>query len=123
MRNRLAVIAVAAVLPLTAAASLAAATQAGADPKSPRVVVAGTVADCDNDNPPTEVQFTVGKESPSDDSPRVEDDGVYKVTFKKIPSKGVKGTAVVTCEDDSYTQKVTIKRPANKKPLRIDLEP
>ncbi|MFF1439508.1 hypothetical protein [Streptomyces sp. NPDC058295] len=123
MRNRLAIIAAAAVLPMTAAISLATATQAGADPKSPRVVVAGTVEDCDNDNPPTEVQFTVGKEAPSDDSPRVEDDGLYKVTFKNIPKKGVKGQAVVTCEDDTYTQKVTIKRPANKKPLRIDLAP
>ncbi|MFD7939815.1 hypothetical protein ACFV4T_35760 [Streptomyces sp. NPDC059755] len=123
MGNRLAIIAAAAVLPLTAAASLAAATQAGADPTNPRVVVAGTVGDCDNDNPPTEVQFTVGKEAPSDDSPGVENDGVYKVIFKNIPKKGVKGQAVVTCEDDTYTQKVTITRPANKKPLTIKLAP
>lgn len=115
MRKRV-ILALAAVLPLTGVATLAGASQAAADPTKPRVVVQGTVEDCEDDTAPVKVTIKAkNNETGFDDSPRVEDDGKYKITFKNIPKKGVKATATVECEVDSYERDFTIKRPPGTK--------
>jgi hypothetical protein len=115
MRKRV-ILALAAVLPLTGAATLTGASQAAADPTKSRVVVAGTVEDCEDDTPPLEVKIAAkNNETKVDSTPRVEDDGKYKVTFKSIPKNGTKATAEVTCEADSYSTTLTIKRPPGTK--------
>lgn len=124
MRNRLAILTVAAVLPFTAAASLAAASQAGADPNSPKVTVTGSVDDCKDGSSPIRVTIQSAQEKRTDKSPDVEDNGEYSVALKKVPTKSQKATATVTCETDSYAQKFTLKRPAGKgTELPVDLEP
>ncbi len=116
MRKRV-IVALAAVLPLTGVATIAGASQAGADPAKPRVVVTGTVQDCEDDTAPLQVTITAKNgEVGVDAQPRVEDDGIYKITFKKIPSgAGTKATALVECEEDSYSTSLTIKRPPGTK--------
>jgi hypothetical protein len=117
MRKRV-ILALAAVLPLTGVATLAGASQAAADPAKSRVVVQGTVEDCEDGTAPLQVTITaknVENETRTDSSPRVEDEGKYKVTFKSIPKNGVKATAKVECEEDSYTTTLTIKRPPGTK--------
>ncbi|MFI5678105.1 hypothetical protein [Streptomyces cellulosae] len=113
MRNRVAILAVASVLPLTAVASLAAASQAAADPQSGEVVVTGTVGDCNSGESPQSVAITAGGETVTDKNPGVQNAGVYSATFQKIPGKGIAAVATVTCADnDTYTVKFNIKRPA-----------
>jgi hypothetical protein len=115
MRKRV-ILALAAVLPLTGVATLAGASQAAADPTKSRVVVQGTVEDCEDDTAPLQVTIETKKnEVGVDSTPRVEDDGKYKVTFKNIPKNGVKATATVECEEDSYSTSLTIKRPPGTK--------
>lgn len=116
MRKRV-IVALAAVLPLTGVATIAGASQAGADPTKPRVVVTGTVQDCEDDTAPLQVTITAKNgETGVDAQPRVEDDGIYKITFKKIPAgAGTKATAKVECEEDSYSTPLTIKRPPGTK--------
>ncbi|MEV6947671.1 hypothetical protein AB0N07_38125 [Streptomyces sp. NPDC051172] len=132
MRSRVAILAVTAMLPLTAVASLAAADQAAADPRSGEVVVTGTVDDCENGQPPRTVQITA-KTNPRitliDQNPGVGTAGAYSVTFGNIPkgknNNGVKGTVVVTCQNDNYTDGFRIKRPPGEGDLvqRQDLQP
>ncbi|QJT03326.1 hypothetical protein G9272_26105 [Streptomyces asoensis] len=118
MRNRLAIIAAAAVLPMTAAISLAAATQAGADPNSKTVVVTGAVEDCPNGTPPNKVTITTTKSKEvRTDKTDVDDTGEYSVKFTKIAKAGDNGTAKVTCTGDSYTDTFKIKRPTDPNSL------
>ncbi|MFJ7043703.1 hypothetical protein CTU88_41220 [Streptomyces sp. JV178] len=126
MRNRIAVLAVAAVLPLTAAASLATATQAGADPKSPKVTVKGSVDDCSDGTSAVKVTIKTVQESRTDKSPDVEDNGEYSIALKKVPAKGQKAKATVTCEEGAtYKDTFTLKRPAGTSTTldNIDLAP
>ncbi|BBC35691.1 hypothetical protein SGFS_069850 [Streptomyces graminofaciens] len=115
MRKRV-ILALAAVLPLTGAAAVTGATQAAADPTKSRVVVQGTVEDCEDDTPPLQVTIeTKNNEKVVDSSPRVEDDSKYKVTLKTVPKNGVKATATVECEEDEYKKSFTVKRPPGTK--------
>ncbi|MGW1604814.1 hypothetical protein [Streptomyces eurythermus] len=113
MRNRLAILATAAVLPLTGVASLAAAGSAAADPNNKTVTVTGRVADCENDASPVSVTITTSKESQTDDSGTVASNNRYSVTFKNVAKKGRDAVATVTCKDDSYTDAFKITRPAD----------
>ncbi len=113
MRNRVAILAVASVLPLTAVASLAAASQAAADPQSGEVVVTGSVGECNSGESPQSVAIKAGQETITDKNPGVQNAGAYSVTFQKIPGKGAPAVATVTCADnDTYTVNFTVKRPA-----------
>lgn len=124
MRNRVTILAITVLLPLTGAATLAAAGQAGADPQSPTVTVSGSVDDCDNGESPTKVTITTSKESKTDKRTTVAKNNEYSVTFKNISTKGRAATATVTCKGDSYTDDFTIKRPAGTSTtLDRDLEP
>ncbi|MEU2435842.1 hypothetical protein ACFY9A_12710 [Streptomyces rubradiris] len=113
MRNRLAILATAAVLPLTGVTSLAAAGPAAADPNKATVTVTGRVADCENDASPVSVTITTSKEAQTDDSGTVTSNNRYSVTFKNIARKGRDAVATVTCKDDSYTDNFRIMRPAD----------
>ncbi|MEV5901330.1 hypothetical protein OG613_26190 [Streptomyces sp. NBC_00015] len=114
MRNRLAILAAAAVLPLTAAVSLAAATQAGANPNSPVVTVTGSVEDCPNGTTPNKVTITTNAESRTDKTD-VDDTGEYSIKFTKITKAGNSASVTVNCgtassyKGDSFK----IKRPAD----------
>ncbi|MET9056939.1 MULTISPECIES: hypothetical protein [Streptomyces] len=122
MRNRrLAILAVAAVLPLGGASLLVAGPASAAPP--PPVTVSGTVEDCDSGSSPEDVTIETSKESKSKD---VSGTNKYSVVFKNIPKNGRAGTATVTCEDGtSYDQKVKIKGSQNAQPAKqkINLEP
>jgi hypothetical protein len=113
MRNRLAILATAAVLPLTGVASLAAAGPAAADPNKATVTVTGRVADCENDTSPVSVTITTSKESQTDEGKTVARNNRYSVTFKNIARKGRDAEATVTCKDDSYKDNFKIMRPAD----------
>jgi hypothetical protein len=124
MRNRVAILAITVLLPLTGAATLAAAGQAGADPNNPKVTVAGSVDDCENGESPTKVVVTTSKESQTDKRKTVAQNNDYSVTFKNISTKGRAATATVTCKGDSYEDNFTIKRPAGASTsLDRDIEP
>lgn len=124
MRNRVATLAVAAVLPLTAVASLAAASQAGADPNSKRVVVTGSVDDCPDGSGAVSVSITTNRETRTDRGTDVEDAGKYSITLKNVPVKSQKATATVICETDSYKVPFTLRRPAGAgTTLTVNLEP
>ena len=110
MRNRLAILTVAAVLPLTGAASLAVAGQAGAAPPPGPVTLSGTVDDCDDGSSPTEVKIkattSAGVIETKTDNSLAGTSNSYSVVFKKIPKTGATGKATVTCEsDDTYKAK------------------
>lgn len=124
MRNRVAILTIAAVLPLTATASLAAASQAVADPRSGEVVVTGVVDDCENGDAPLRVQITAGQETSTDENRGVRTNA-YSATFQNVPKDGVAARATVTCEDDSYEERFKIKRPAKAGDLvqRVKLAP
>ncbi|MEU9166372.1 hypothetical protein AB0D34_00920 [Streptomyces sp. NPDC048420] len=113
MRNRLAICAVTAILPATAAVSLAVATQAQADPAKATVTVTGSVEDCpDSGSAPVKVTVKTSKETRTDKTD-VDDTGEYSVKFTKISKSGLSATATVTCEDgDTYKDTFKIKRPA-----------
>lgn len=112
MRNRLVICAVAAILPASAAVSLALATQAQADPKKATVVVTGSVEDCPTESPAVKVTITTSKESRTDKND-VDDTGEYSVKFTKISKAGMSAQATVTCEDGkTYKDSFKIKRPA-----------
>ncbi|MDX3453944.1 hypothetical protein PV396_18660 [Streptomyces sp. ME02-8801-2C] len=101
MRNRLAILTVATLLPLTAGASLAAASQADALAPIGKVTLTGTVEDCDSDSSPTDVKIKAGTETKVDNS-LAGNSNSYSVTFKKIPTGGTAtGKATVTCEDET----------------------
>ncbi|GGS44465.1 hypothetical protein [Streptomyces cinerochromogenes] len=125
MRNRVAILALAAVLPLTGAATVTAASQAVADPGSPNVTVKGDVDDCSNGSSPTVVSIKSAQEARKDKSPSVTDAGEFKVTFKKVPTKAQMATATVTCDDGrAYTQTFTLERPeGTNTTLAVDLAP
>ena len=63
MRNRLAILTFAAVVPLTGAASLAVAGQAAADPNKSTVTLAGSVDDCPNGTTATKVSIKAGNKT------------------------------------------------------------
>ncbi|MFF5531525.1 hypothetical protein ACFY71_03465 [Streptomyces cinerochromogenes] len=125
MRNRVAILAFVAVLPLTGAATVTAASQAVADSGSPNVTVKGDVDDCPNGGSPTVVSIKSAQETRKDKSPNVTDAGEYKVTFKKVPTRAQSVTATVTCDDGkSYTQTFTLERPEGANTtLAVDLAP
>ncbi|MFI5689593.1 hypothetical protein [Streptomyces sp. NPDC051636] len=125
MRNRVAILAVSAVFPLTGLASLAAAGPAGADPNSKTVTVQGSVDDCEDGTSPATVSITTGQETRRDSGPDVGDSGAYKVTFKNVSKKGVKATATVTCEEGAkYRDTFTLKRPLGTSTTQtVNLEP
>ncbi|GGW24243.1 hypothetical protein [Streptomyces alanosinicus] len=113
MRNRVAILVVAAVLPLTGAVSLATAGTAGANPNSKTVTVTGSVEDCESGGSPKQVTIGTSKESHTDDSPNVKNQSKYSVTFHNITKKGRDATVLVTCQDgDTYTDGFKIMRPA-----------
>ncbi|WP_031486737.1 hypothetical protein [Streptomyces bicolor] len=125
MRNRVAILTVAAVLPLTVVGSLAAANQAGADPNSPKVTVTGSVDDCEDGTSPVRVTIKTAQETRTDKSTDVVDTGEYTITLKNVPKKSQKPTATVTCEEGAtYKQTFSLKRPAGTATtLPVDLEP
>ncbi len=108
MRKRLAILTVAAVLPLTGGASLAVATQAGAaPPPPPQVTVTGKVAACEGGSDADEVSIETSKETKAVD---LKGSNKYTIVFKKIPKAGRDATATVTCEDgNTYTDEFNIK--------------
>ncbi|WP_327429083.1 MULTISPECIES: hypothetical protein [unclassified Streptomyces] len=124
MRNRIAILAVAAVLPLTAAVSLAAAGPAGADPNSKTVKVTGSVEDCESGSSATQVAISTSKESFNDNSPNVINNATYSVTFHNISKNGRAATVVVKCQDGtSYTDGFTITRPTTGTSITHAIEP
>ncbi|WP_405770841.1 hypothetical protein [Streptomyces sp. NBC_01538] len=121
MLNRLAILTIAALLPLTGGASIAAASQAEAHAPLGQVTVSGTVADCESGSSPSEVTITAGSETKVDNSLSGNSNS-YAVTFKKIPKSGtVTGKPTVTCEDDSqYASKdITIKGAPSSDPIKL----
>ncbi|MFF2503445.1 hypothetical protein ACFVTY_08725 [Streptomyces sp. NPDC058067] len=125
MRNRIAILSATAVLPLTIVASLAAANQASADPKSQEVVVTGAVDHCNNDTAPRSVQITTSNETSTDVNRGVRRAGAYSVTFQTVPRNGSAATATVTCRHDSYQVHFTVQRPPGQADLvqEMDLAP
>ena len=124
MRNRVAVLTITMVLPLTAVAALAAAPQAAADPRSREVVVTGAVDDCDNGRAPLRVRITTGQETVIDRNQGVRRAGAYSATFQNIPrGSGVKARAIVICANDSYANSFRIVRPPTAQDLvqRVNL--
>ncbi|MFI7500163.1 hypothetical protein ACIBVL_17010 [Streptomyces sp. NPDC049687] len=114
MRNRLAILTVAALLPLTgAAASLAVAGQAQAVTLG-KVTVFGTVDDCDDDSSPDTVKIKAGSETKTDNS-LAGNSNSYSVTFKKIGTNAtVTAKATVTCESGAtYKQSFDVKGSPN----------
>ncbi|MET7474299.1 hypothetical protein ABZT17_08050 [Streptomyces sp. NPDC005648] len=105
MRNRLAILTVAAVLPLVGTSSLAVAAQAGAADTLGQVTLSGTVDDCDNGSSPTVVKIkavtSAGAIETKTDNSLAGSSNSYSVVFKKIPKTGATGKATVTCEDDT----------------------
>ncbi|MDQ0582679.1 hypothetical protein [Streptomyces rishiriensis] len=125
MRNRLAVLTIAALLPLTGGASLAIAGQASAAPPPPAVTVTGTVDDCEDDSSPEEVSIATSKETKVDDT-GVKSSNKYSVKFKNIPKKGRDATATVTCVGGSkYTQEFRVNGAQGTEPVtqKVHLEP
>jgi hypothetical protein len=103
MRNRLAILTIAAVLPLTGGASLALASQAGAATPPP-VTITGTVDDCVDGSSPVKVSVATNHGTQVDKK-GVKASNEYSVTFKNIPKKGRDATATVTCVSKAtYTQ-------------------
>ncbi|EKX66075.1 hypothetical protein Sipo8835_31965 [Streptomyces ipomoeae] len=125
MRNRVAILAVAAILPLAGAAGLA-TSQATAAQTRPPVTVTGTVDDCENGTSPIKVSIKTSQETKVDSS-GVKNSNEYSVTFKKIPAKGRQATATVTCEQnkDSYKQTFRIDGAPGNQPVTQEenLEP
>ncbi|KOV76819.1 hypothetical protein ADL01_16135 [Streptomyces sp. NRRL WC-3618] len=116
MRKRITILAIAAVLPLTGVATLAATGTAGADPAKAKVTVQGSVDECDNGNPPEKVLITAPGVTPKDDDdPDMPNTGKYSITLTDVPKnkgKGVKALATVTCEGGgTYSKTFTLKRP------------
>src|SRR3954469_8085515 len=99
MRKRVTLLAIAAVLPLTGAATLGIAAQATAAAPG-KVVVTGTVDDCEDGGSPTKVSIKTSQETKVD-SRGGKNSNEYSVTFKKIPTKGRNATATVTCDTKS----------------------
>ncbi|MHB9860785.1 hypothetical protein [Streptomyces sp. YIM S03343] len=124
MRNRLAILTAAVVLPLTGATSLAVAGQAGAAPPPGNVTLFGTVDDCDDNSSPTQVTIkattSAGVIETKTDNSLAGTNNSYSVTFKKIPKTGATGKATVTCEsDDTYKPKqFTIKGAPTSDPVK-----
>ncbi|MBG0853354.1 hypothetical protein I2W78_16240 [Streptomyces spinoverrucosus] len=113
MRKRATIVAIAAVLPLTAAGALAGAGSAAADPTKATVTVTGEVEDCANGNSPNRVTIETndGDETRTDKS-GVAETNEYSVKFTKISKKGDGAQATVTCKGGgTYTDEFTIKRP------------
>ncbi|MFG3034288.1 hypothetical protein ACGFZJ_38030 [Streptomyces sp. NPDC048253] len=122
MRNRLAIISAAVVLPLTAVASLAAATQAGADPKSGTVVVTGQVEDCPNGASPNKVTISTDQESRVDNKD-VDTTGQFAIKFTNIAKTGSQTKKVtVNCGSaTSYTaDNFKISRPAGTDEFTVE---
>lgn len=123
MRNRFAVLAVAAVLPLTGAISLGAAGQAAAATPPGKVVLKGMVDDCEDDSSPAKVSIKTSREA---FSRNVSATNEYSITFKQIPAKGRLASAVVTCDSKAtYTQTFRINGSPNSNTVTQDqdLEP
>jgi uncharacterized membrane protein len=126
MRNRLAILAVATLLPLTGGVSIAAASQTEAHAIG-KVTVYGTVEDCDSDASPDSVKIKAGTETKVDNSLSGNSNS-YSVTFKKIPTGGsVTGKPTVTCDDETKykSDPFTIKGSPNSSPVKQkeNLEP
>ncbi|MFF4401349.1 hypothetical protein [Streptomyces sp. NPDC001480] len=115
MRHRIAILAVAAALPLTGVTALAAAGPAAADPGSGVVTVSGSVDDCADGASPVRVSMTAGSETRVDQRADLADTNDYSVTFKSITQdpRGTMAVAIVSCANgSSYTAKsFTITRP------------
>jgi hypothetical protein len=113
MRKRAIIIAIAAVLPLTAGSALAGAGSAAADPAKPTVTVTGEVEDCPNGNSPNKVTIeTEDGDEAKTDKTDVTETSEYSVKFNKISKKGDPAVATVTCKGGgTYTDEFTIKRP------------
>ena len=125
MHNRVAILTLAAMLPLTGAAALAAASQAAADPASSKVTVRGSVDDCKDGGSAMAVSIKSAQEVRKDKGTNVADAGEYKVTFKRVPTSPEKVTATVSCDDNTtYTQSFTLQRPeGTNTTLAVDLAP
>ncbi|MGW7256938.1 hypothetical protein [Streptomyces sp. NPDC054834] len=115
MRNRIAILAVAAALPMAGVTALAAAGPAAADPRSGVVTVSGSVDDCADGTSPVKVSITAGSETRVDQGTDLADTNSYSVTFTSITENetGAMATAIVSCEKgSSYAAKsFTVKRP------------
>ncbi|MEU6555727.1 hypothetical protein ABZ915_36585 [Streptomyces sp. NPDC046915] len=115
MRNRIAILAVAAALPLTGVTALATAGPAAADPNSSVVTVSGSVDDCAGGASPVKVSMTAGSETRVDNRTDLANTNSYSVTFTNIPKNtmGTTAIAIVSCANgSSYTAKsFTIMRP------------
>ncbi|MFD9002385.1 hypothetical protein ACFV0T_15640 [Streptomyces sp. NPDC059582] len=126
MRNRLAILTVAALLPLTGgAATFVTAGQAQAVTIG-KVTLTGTVQDCDDETSPDTVKIKAGTETMADNS-LAGNSNSYSVTFKKIAKNAtVTAKATVTCEgEDSYKQSFQLKGSTSTDPVkrRQNLEP
>ncbi|MFJ9024521.1 hypothetical protein ACIRPU_31795 [Streptomyces sp. NPDC102259] len=126
MRNRLAILTVAALLPLSGvAASVAVAGQAQAVTIGP-VTVTGTVEDCNDGSSPDSVTIKAGTESKTDNS-LAGNSNSYSVTFKKIAKNAtVTAKATVTCEsEETYKQNFPLKGSPSTDPVKRkqNLEP
>ena len=127
MRNRLAILTVAMLLPLTGGAAIAAASQAEAHVTIGKVTVSGTVDDCDSGASPDSVKIKAGTETKTDNS-LAGNSNSYAVTFNKVPTGGsVTGKPTVTCEDETKykSDPFTIKGSPNSSPVKQkeNLEP
>ncbi|MEV5899935.1 hypothetical protein [Streptomyces sp. NPDC052127] len=124
MRNRLAIITVATLLPLGGGASLAMASQAAPAPLAP-VTITGTVDECVSGSSPVKVTVATAHGSQAD-TKGVKSSNEYSVTFKNIPKKGRNATATVTCADKTkYTQGFRIDGGPDANPVtqEVNLEP
>ncbi|MEW2114926.1 hypothetical protein AB0945_06995 [Streptomyces sp. NPDC005474] len=127
MRNRLAILTVATLLPLTGGVSIAAASQTAAHATIGPVTVSGTVDDCDSGASPDSVKIKAGPETKVDNS-LAGNSNSYSVTFKKVPTGGsVTGKPTVTCDDETKykSDPFTIKGSTNSSPVKQkeNLEP
>ncbi|MEU5596925.1 hypothetical protein [Streptomyces sp. NPDC020298] len=115
MRHRIAILAVAAALPMTGVTALAATGSAAADPQSGVVTVSGSVDDCSDGSSPVKVSITAGSETRVDNGTGLADTNSYSVTFSSITAnqQGAMATAIVSCaKGSSYAARsFPIKRP------------
>ncbi|MEU5282231.1 hypothetical protein [Streptomyces asoensis] len=126
MRNRLAILTVAVLLPVSGvAASVAVASQAQAATLV-KVTVTGTVDDCDDESSPDTVKIKAGTETKTDNS-LAGNSNTYSVVFKKIAKNAtVSAKATVTCEGgDTYKQTFNLKGSTTADPVtrKQNLEP
>ncbi|MDR6980906.1 hypothetical protein J2X68_007648 [Streptomyces sp. 3330] len=126
MPHRLAILTVAALLPVSGvAASVAVAGQAQAVTIG-KVTLTGTVEDCDDESSPDTVTIKAGTETKTDNS-LAGNSNSYSVTFKKIAKNAtVTAKATVTCEsEDTYKQSFSLKGSPNTDPVKRkqNLEP